>query len=466
MSTSPHQPAMDRGSRRGSWARAFDKVRAAMKRQTSSSRPLTATAPVAPDAADRDMSHTVATITETGAAATPGPQTSSHPLMLDGLPPAIQPADQLLAAETGIEVDSDDDREEPLLPIMSSRTGVGQDKARELFAKYSLQYEGKGKRAVREPPTKIRRVEKAVRLRVHWTCHECRTQFGIEKTCVECGHRRCTDCTRHPPKRVKQISDDARAHMETENRSVQEPRPASLQEEPEESPPAIDRDLEHYQQEPSAAPQVVLPEQGEASRPKDSPRTSAAAVPGHPSLRPLELDDDPEDNAHLSMTTIECSLYTRSRPGVQTILKPKVQLLRRTCHKCEIVMSSPSQTDCSNCGHIRCGLCPRYPPTHQKWPSQLRQLSHDEAPMVRTVRRVYRKPRQRVRYTCEHCYTLFVDTDRCTECGHERCRSCHREPPKRAPVVHDPEVLQAVANRLAGYGGFDRPRQSIAASAG
>lgn len=431
MSTTPRQPGMDQDGRRGSWARAFEKVRAAMKRRRSSSRTLLATDPAHVGESNEEISHTLRTPTEpteTTHITAQQPERSSPAAIPEVVPAAIQPNERIPAAETGIEVDSDDDRDEPLLPMISSRAGVSQDKARELFAKYGLHYDGKGKRAIQEPPTKIRRVEKPVRLRVHWTCHECRTQFGIEKTCIECGHRRCRDCTRHPPKRVKQMSDAARAQMASGETTAPEPSTVLEQAETGEPSSAIDRDLEAYQQEPSAAPQGLPSQQGEASHPKDSPRTSAAAVPGELLSRPVELDDSPDDNTPLSLTTIQYSLYARPRAGVQTILKPKAQLLRRTCHKCETIMASPSQTGCSNCGHIRCELCPRYPPTQPKWASQLRQLSQEEVPMVQTVQRVYRKPRQRVRYTCENCNTLFVDTDRCTECGHERCRTCRREP--------------------------------------
>jgi hypothetical protein len=47
-------------------------------------------------------------------------------------------------------------------------------------------------------------VYKKPRQRVRRTCHECQTVFvtGI-KTCDKCGHLRCTDCPRDPPKKDK-----------------------------------------------------------------------------------------------------------------------------------------------------------------------------------------------------------------------------------------------------------------------
>ncbi|EKJ78889.1 hypothetical protein FPSE_00931 [Fusarium pseudograminearum CS3096] len=47
-------------------------------------------------------------------------------------------------------------------------------------------------------------VHKKPRQRVRRTCHECSTLFiSGNKTCAKCGHVRCTDCPRDPPKKDK-----------------------------------------------------------------------------------------------------------------------------------------------------------------------------------------------------------------------------------------------------------------------
>lgn len=47
-------------------------------------------------------------------------------------------------------------------------------------------------------------VHKKPRQRVRRTCHECQTLFlSGNKTCGKCGHIRCTDCPRDPPKKDK-----------------------------------------------------------------------------------------------------------------------------------------------------------------------------------------------------------------------------------------------------------------------
>ncbi|KAG5928013.1 hypothetical protein E4U53_002769 [Claviceps sorghi] len=47
-------------------------------------------------------------------------------------------------------------------------------------------------------------VHRRPRQRVRRTCHECQTLFAPgSKNCLDCGHARCTDCPRDPPKRDK-----------------------------------------------------------------------------------------------------------------------------------------------------------------------------------------------------------------------------------------------------------------------
>ncbi|EME78487.1 uncharacterized protein MYCFIDRAFT_212397 [Pseudocercospora fijiensis CIRAD86] len=149
-------------------------------------------------------------------------------------------------------------------------------------------------------------------------------------------------------------------------------------------------------------------------------------------------------------------MYARPRAGIQTVIKPRAQLGRRICHKCEHDIQPATRNECQSCGHLKCSQCPRLPQKSRRHGKSAQhgeeQCVDEEVPMVKAVQRVHRKPRQRVRYTCEHCDSLFVERSRCLGCGHERCTNCHREPPKRAPIRHDPEILRAVADRLAAYG--------------
>ncbi|KAI4176091.1 MAG: hypothetical protein LQ346_007960 [Caloplaca aetnensis] len=52
--------------------------------------------------------------------------------------------------------------------------------------------------------TGVVRERHPIRVHVRWTCHACSTTFkDLSKQCEGCGHDRCDECPRHPPKREK-----------------------------------------------------------------------------------------------------------------------------------------------------------------------------------------------------------------------------------------------------------------------
>ncbi|KAK4494738.1 hypothetical protein PRZ48_014094 [Zasmidium cellare] len=421
----PPSPApLARTSRRGSWARAFDRVRAAMKRRSSSNRMLPTV-----EQHDRPSQEPAATapepintISQTPAVEDETANAEPEPTMAPVLPTNEAP---IIDVDADIDVDDDpaEDEEDTPIPTFSSRTAMADEKARDLFAKYNMRYDPRGKQRQQEPPNKIRRVEKPVRLRVHWTCHECRLQFGLEKVCASCGHRRCRECIRHPPKRAREplqfneapVHDEALVHE-----AVEEPAMGG------EEQATTDPDLLSYREEPAAPPRS-----NENASPNGTPRTSApVATAGEPLSSPqLEIDDDAEiDYANLRST--QYTIYTRPRAAIHSVLHPPTKTTRRTCHECTATLrrNGNGSQDCPNCGHVKCDLCTPATESQLQEPGPSNQQPEEEVPMYRAVKRVYRKTRQRVRYRCENCNTHFVDSDRCTECGHERCQACHREP--------------------------------------
>lgn len=270
-----------------------------------------------------------------------------------------------VSSDERLEPDTDDytDNEEPLLPIAYSRPGITDSKARDLFTRYGLIYQAQEHITEREPPRKIRRVEKPLRIRVHWTCHACKTQFGLEKACAECGHQKCPECPREPPKRVQDVMQNGRHMMEQSKLSQQ----ALLSSDGGSRGPAID--------------------------------SSPCSTPGHsplpsPSLEPepsIEVDDD-----QVGHPSFDFSIYARPTAGIHLFGSG------RNDDRFEEFMSLTNKGQCSYGS------------------GRLRMISSGEIPMMKAVPRVYRKPRQRVRYTCEHCSTLLVEGDRCRECDHNR----------------------------------------------
>ena len=150
------------------------------------------------------------------------------------------------------------------------------------------------------------------------------------------------------------------------------------------------------------------------------------------------------------------------------------------CHECKTTTTPQQVSICPNCRHVRCEECP----TTENNPgsrSKDSRYAHDDddihddtlhaaalpsasaasssaqaarasirddsdrdrhhrpshssrafgsvGPAAHVRQRVFRKPRMRVRWTCERCSSLLGDDRRvCKRCMHERCDACIREP--------------------------------------
>lgn len=142
------------------------------------------------------------------------------------------------------------------------------------------------------------RVEKPVRVRIHRKCHKCETTFGASEVCPSCSHKRCKRCSRYPPRRT-----------EAEKAANREKREALSQKRQEWNP-------------------IVA-----------------------------RYDDDDETDVDF----VKPVLTRPSKTGGQDLVFKKVrQRTRRTCHKCQSLITSPTRV-CDNCNHQRCGDCPRSP---------------------------------------------------------------------------------------------------------
>ncbi|ORY18385.1 hypothetical protein BCR34DRAFT_654416 [Clohesyomyces aquaticus] len=128
------------------------------------------------------------------------------------------------------------------------------------------------------------------------------------------------------------------------------------------------------------------------------------------------------------------ALTVTSKAGGELVYQPVKQRVRRTCHKCQTLFIPPTSTVCESCRHVRCTKCPREPAKLSKWPNG---YPGDAEPDSETEverepdmsKRVWRKPRTRVRWECEECHRMFIDSSaQCQGCGHERCDKCVRKP--------------------------------------
>lgn len=77
-------------------------------------------------------------------------------------------------------------------------------------------------------------------------------------------------------------------------------------------------------------------------------------------------------------------------------------------------------------------------------------MTNDGRPMMfPAVQRVYRKPRQRIRYMCHECDIPLLQATTCSKCGHQRCGQCRRRPSIKIRRDPDPRYVEAMERRLA-----------------
>jgi len=93
-----------------------------------------------------------------------------------------------------------------------------------IFARYNLELDET--EWDRRPKVPHERVHKSIRMRVRYTCHNCSTTFGRDRICVECQHRRCTRCSRYPPKRDRPKASQEAQEVPLPQPQSDPPRPS------------------------------------------------------------------------------------------------------------------------------------------------------------------------------------------------------------------------------------------------
>lgn len=79
-------------------------------------------------------------------------------------------------------------------------TALRYQRAQDVFKKYNLEIDPTDWQQADN--SSVPRVEKKTRMRVRYTCHECKQTFGREKQCSNCPHMRCDSCVRYPAKKT------------------------------------------------------------------------------------------------------------------------------------------------------------------------------------------------------------------------------------------------------------------------
>jgi hypothetical protein len=329
---SPQQPAADLAGRRASFGRALERFKTVFTRRGSNkAAPVTGSSP------------------PTIQSQVPTPAVEDA-----GIAPAPPTPSTVATHEAALEVDDDDiaiddfdDTEEPIIPVdaTTSRPGLSEEKAKVLFEKYGLRYPA-AKRPQQDPPNKIRRIEKPVRIRLHWNCHQCKTAFAQDKVCSSCGHERCGDCTRSPPQRVMRLLEKTK-------------------------------------------------------REKESAEILARAASA-----------SPEDDAVLGASA---TMLAEQVPAEEALAGPSPR-----------VQESKSETE-----PIRFIYTIRTASLGGTGGLELYHMAkhnYDRNAARPAIQRVFKQPRQRVRWICDRCDSIFTNRDTCSNCQHEKCVTCTRSP--------------------------------------
>lgn len=179
-----------------------------------------------------------------------------------------------------------------------NRSQAAYDRARSLAEKYNLDFDSSYWQVT---PT-ADRVHKPIRIRIHRSCHRCKTTFGVSKVCVSCDHTRCAECPRYPLKKARK------------------------------------EEVEGL---------------GKGKAIEVSPPFAQLADPVGPT--------DTVDQTNPGKKKERYVLTIPSKTGGQDLVRKKPrQRVRRTCHSCATVFQSSDKL-CASCGHVRCSDCPREP---------------------------------------------------------------------------------------------------------
>ncbi|KAJ9154807.1 Zinc finger, RING/FYVE/PHD-type [Pleurostoma richardsiae] len=227
------------------------------------------------------------------------------------------------------------------------RSKIHEERARKLAEKFGLEIKPSEWHSTEGDAL---RVEKPIRMRVHRKCHLCNSTFGAAKECPKCGHTRCKQCTRSPPKRT-----------EAEKIASRERRAAIIKERAENAPIIADWDISDKK--------IVLKRPGKAGgqelvhkKPRQRVRRTCHVCQklfqsgnktcsncGH-----VRCTDCPRDPAKKDK-------YPYGYPGDE--FGPN-SIPYYNCHECGTrYPPNPDEgAECSNCSHKRCGDCKRLKP--------------------------------------------------------------------------------------------------------
>lgn len=390
-----------RKRRRDSLGRTLDRIRLAMRRSSGTTAAGAMTLPeevstsshAIPESSihpDQMVEQSISPRNATGISSADGPRSFSdtnrnatHSNNAD-----VTASSLPLIIDTGGPIEVGDSND-PIPPFTASMDAFKSVRARGLFEKYGIQYE----EGTRQRSDGRSHIDRSIRIRLHWDCHKCNTAFGRTTSCATCGHERCAECPRSPLKRVREFLGDTSIMKQIDDQAAKA---------------SADKDT------------VLLPVAigADALLPTDPPTesTTKAALPTDLAVRDVTAD------TNIDLMHIQHANRRTAAMGPQLHPRPNGDRVRCTCHECGVYFTRVQTHKCQNCGHGRCSACPFIPETTES------PFPHAVQDLDPPLRRVYRKPRQRVRWSCHQCQATFLAFRNCGNCGHERCGLCIRSP--------------------------------------
>jgi len=180
------------------------------------------------------------------------------------------------------------------------------------------------------------------------------------------------------------------------------------------------------------------------------PTTAGGPQPTKLMRSQIEADRAKKLSERFAMTID--SMHSGPDREISRVEKPIRMRIHRTCHRCNATFRGSKV--CSECEHVRCKACPRYPlkkpERKEKGPAMAAVASataiepdtywgmREQICLTRPSTRpggqplVRKEPKQRVRRTCHECQTLFTGGNKtCISCSHVRCVDCPRDPHKK-----------------------------------
>lgn len=306
-----------------------------------------------------------------------------------------------------------------------------------LFDRYGIQLQP-GDWAPANRPATMERVDKEIRMRVHYHCHKCEVALGPSKICISCGHKQCKKCVRFPVRKHKHSHHHDHGRESSRNNSSLG-RSSQMSERSERAPllPPTSRGSPGAGGDGMFPPNEKVQNEKELAQPLPDYETNyvdpggeiGLAISTSPGVQTpwpptFAAKSSRSDRLSLLLSKIHSAHY---RP-------PSAIRINRICHLCAAPFVHTERT-CFQCDHELCQKCPRDPPrptnddtSHAPSSGSGSVLAPKQQRQVRPER-MWKKPRMRIRYTCDECGSLFNEREKiCDRCGHQRCENCARTP--------------------------------------